>query len=553
MNRPEFGEGLVFLPLGGTGEIGMNLNLYGVDNRWLMLDCGVTFADEHVPGVDLILPDPRFIEARCDALEAIVLTHGHEDHLGAVAHLWPRLRCPIYATPFTAALMRRKLAEAGLADSAPLREIPLGARFVIGPFDVEFVTVTHSILEPNAVVVRTRFGTVVHSGDFKIDPEPLIGETTDRQALEALGREGVAALVCDSTNATRDGVSGSEGALRRSLDALIGQQTGRVAVTTFASNAARIETLVKIAARRGRHAALVGRSLWRIVSAAREAGYLTDLPPLLSDDEAADLPPDKLMLIATGCQGEPRAAMYRIAAGTHPNVSLSPGDTVIFASKIIPGNERAINRLHNRLIASGITLITEKDHFVHVSGHPMRGELTRFHQWLRPAVLVPVHGEPRHLAAHAALARANGIAQAPVIANGDVLRLAPGPAAVIDRVETGRLVIDGRVVLPFDDGVLRARRRLMREGAVFVVLVVDSRGALLAPPRWRAEGVPIDGALAPDDLGDAVARAVAALPRARRRDDGALREAARLCVSRALRRAVNKRPAVNVELVRLDA
>ena len=543
---------LVFVPLGGTGEIGMNLNLYGIDGRWLMLDCGVTFADEHVPGVDLILPDPRFIEERRDGLEAIVLTHGHEDHLGAVAHLWPRLECPVYATPFTVALMRRKLAEAGLRDRVPLHEIPLGARFSLGPFDIEFVTVTHSILEPNAVAVRTRLGTVVHSGDFKIDPEPLIGDVTHRETLEALGNEGVAALVCDSTNATRKGTSGSEGALRRSLDELIGGLTGRVAVTTFASNAARLDTLVKIAHRHGRHVALVGRSLWRIVEAAREAGYLADLPPILSDSEAAWLPPDKVMLIATGCQGEPRAAMYRIASGDHPHVSLSEGDTVIFASKIIPGNERAINRLHNRLIDAGIRLITEKDRFVHVSGHPMRDELTQFHRWLKPDVLVPVHGEPRHLAAHAALGLANGVPQAPVVRNGDVLRIAPGPAEVTGQVETGRLVVDGRATLPFDDEVLRARRRLMREGAIFVALVADRRGNLLAEPRWRAEGVPVGDAFAGRDLGAAIAAALETLPRAKRLDDDALREAARLCVRRLLRRGVAKRPSVGVELIRLE-
>ena len=548
MNPPEF-DGLVFVPLGGAGEIGMNLNLYGLDGRWLILDCGVTFADEHVPGVDLILPDPRFIEERRGGLEAIVLTHGHEDHLGAVAHLWPRLRCPIYATPFTAALMRRKLTEAGLAEKAELREIPLGARFESGPFDVEFVTVTHSILEPNAVVLRTRLGTVVHSGDFKIDPEPLIGDETHRETLEAVGREGVAALVCDSTNATRKGSSGSEGALRRSLDELIGEKTGRVAVTTFASNAARIETLAKIAARHGRHVALVGRSLWRIVEAAREAGYLHDLPPLLSDREVGWLPPEKTLVVATGCQGEPRAAMYRIAAGDHPHVTLDPGDTVIFASKIIPGNERAINRLHNRLIAAGVELVTEKDRFVHVSGHPMRDELTLFHRWLRPRALVPVHGEPRHLAAHAALGRANGVPRAPVVHNGDILRLAPGLAEVVGKAETGRLVLDGRATLPFDTDVLRARRVMMREGAVFVALVVDSRGALMADPRCRVEGIQLDGASA--DLPDKVADAVSAVPRNRRGNDDALRDAARHSIRRTLRRVAAKRPTVSVELIRL--
>ena len=551
MNGSEF-EGLVFVPLGGAGEIGMNLNLYGLDGRWVMLDCGVTFSDERAPGAELIVPDPAFIAERREALEAIVLTHGHEDHLGAVAHLWPRLRCPIYATPFTAALMRRKLAEAGLAETAELREIPLGARFRLGPFDIEFVTVTHSILEPNAVALRTRHGTVLHSGDFKIDPEPLIGDTTHSATLEALGREGVLALVCDSTNATREGVSGSEGDLRRSLDKLIAKKKRRVVVTTFASNAARIETLVKIAARHGRHAALAGRSLWRIVDAAREAGYLADLPPLLSDEEAGYLPPDKLLLIATGCQGEPRAAMSRIAAGDHSHVSLSPGDTVIFASKIIPGNERAIDVLHDRLRAGGVELITEHDDFVHVSGHPNRGELTLFHRWLRPRILVPVHGEPRHLAAHAALGLANGVPSAPKVRNGDVLRLAPGPAAAVARAETGRLALDGKTMLRLDSETLKARRSLMREGAVFVALAVDSRGALLAPPRWRAEGVHIGDAPEAGALDRALAAALASVPRPRRGDDNALRETARRCVRRHLRRTAEKRPAIAVEIMRID-
>ncbi len=551
MSCVEFDNSLVFVPLGGTGEIGMNLNLYGIDGRWVMLDCGVTFANDHLPGVDLILPDPGFIVERRQALEAIVLTHGHEDHLGAVAYLWPQLRCPIYATPFTAALMRRKFADAGLEEEADLREIPLGARFELGPFDIEFVTVTHSILEPNSVIVRTRLGTIVHSGDFKIDPEPLIGDTVHHGVLEAVGHEGVRALICDSTNATRKGVSGSEGALRRSLDELIGARDGRVAVTTFASNGARIETLAKIAARHGRHVVLAGRSLWRNVETAREAGYLTDLPPFVPDTEAGYLPPDKLLLIATGCQGEPRAAMYRIAAGDHPHITLSAGDTVIFSSKIIPGNEPPINRLHNYLIDAGIELITEKDHFVHVSGHAMGDELTCFHRWVRPDILVPVHGEARHLAAHAALGCANGIAQVPVVRNGDVLRLAPGPAAVIERVETGRLVLDGQTLLPFDTDILRTRRRLMREGAVFVVLVVDGRGRLVSAPRWRAEGLHIEDGLADGGLEEALAAAIDSVPRGARSRDEVLGEAARNCVRRALRRTAHKRPSIGVEVVRL--
>jgi ribonuclease J len=541
----------VFVPLGGSGEIGMNLNLYGLDGKWLMLDLGVTFGEENLPGIDLVMPDPHFIEERREDLLAIIVTHAHEDHLGAIPYLWPRLRCPVYATPFAAAVLRRKLREVKLEEKVELREVPLGARFELGPFDLEFISVTHSILEPNAVAIRTRQGTVLHTGDFKVDPDPLVGAPTDVAALSKVGDEGVLAMVCDSTNVLLDGTSGSEGELRANLDTLFADRPGRIVVTTFASNVARIETVAKIAARHGRHLAMVGRSLWRILDAAREAGYLHDIAPPLSDADAGQLPADKVVLLATGCQGEPRAAMSKIATGEHPHVQLDPGDLVIFSSKVIPGNEKAIYRMQNQLAGLGVELLTESEEFVHVSGHPAKDELAQYYGWVRPRVAVPVHGEARHLSEHATFARSLQVPEAVEIRNGAVLRLAPGPAEIVDHVPSGRLALDGSTLIAIDADPLRERRRLMREGAVFLVLVTDDRGDLLAEPRWRAEGVHIGGDGEIADLDDAVMMAVNGLPGGQRRDDEIFRETARLAVRRHIRKTHDKRPTVVVELVRI--
>jgi ribonuclease J len=530
----------------------MNLNLYGLDGKWVALDMGVAFGEDALPGVEVVMADPAFVEARRRDLVGIVLTHAHEDHLGAVPYLWPRLRCPVYATSFTAAVLRRKLAEARLDEErVGLHEVPLGGRLELGPFDLELIGVTHSIPEASSVAIRTRLGTVLHTGDFKIDPEPLVGKETDAEAFRALGDEGVLAMVGDSTNVFRPGESGSEGALRRSLDALVAGRAGRVVVTTFASNVARIETVAKIAARHGRQLALVGRSLWRIFDAAREAGYLLDLPPFVSDGEAGYLAPDKVLVLATGSQGEPRAAMAKIAAGDHPHMTLEAGDVVVFSSKVIPGNERAIFRLHEMLVARGVEVIGEDDHFVHVSGHPSRDELARMYEWVRPQAAVPVHGERRHLVEHVAFARAAQVPHAVLVENGAVVRLAPGPAEIIGHVTSGRLALDGRTLLAADGEILRERRRLMRAGAVFVTLVIDDAGELLAAPRWRSEGVFTDGAMAREEVTDGIRAALKNLSRAQRRDDEAVREAARLVVRRAFRRAYDTRPQISVELVRL--
>jgi ribonuclease J len=544
---------LFFVPLGGTGEIGMNLNVYGYGGDWLILDCGVTFGDDTQPGLEVVMPDPGFIVERRDRLLGIVATHAHEDHIGAIPYLWPQLRCPIWATPFTASLLRAKLIEAGLADRVRINVVPMSGRFTIGPFDLELITLTHSIPEPNAVALRTPVGTVLHTGDWKFDPNPLIGSTSDEAALRRLGDEGVLAMVGDSTNALRPGTSGSEADLRRSLIDLVGRYDARVAVACFASNVARLETIARAAAAHGRDVALVGRSLWRIDKAARENGYLADLPRFLTEDEAGYIPRDRIVLICTGSQGEPRSALARIAHENHPNVVLETGDVVIFSSRIIPGNERSINRLQNALVRLGIEIVTEEDHFVHVSGHPARDELVRMYQMVRPRVAVPVHGEARHLIAHAELAGECQVQQPLVIQNGDMVRLTPSGAAVVDEVPVGRLASDGKGLLPLDGTALKERRRVTFNGSAVATLVLDGQGRFVAPPTISVIGV-VEAAVADTAapfLRGAVERAIEELPAGLRRDDEAVRDAARRVLGRALKERFGKRPLLEIHLVRI--
>lgn len=549
---------LVFLPLGGAGEIGMNLNVYGFgpedERQWIIVDLGVTFGDERTPGVDLIMPDPAFIEERRDELLGIVLTHAHEDHIGAVAHLWPRLRCPVYATPFTATLVRAKLLEAGIESEVPMNIVPLGSRFSLGPFDIELVTLTHSIPEPNALAIRTPLGLVLHTGDWKIDPEPLVGDDMDVTRLTEIGNEGVRAIVCDSTNVFSPGTSGSEADVAKSLVEVIRACPNRVAVTTFASNVARLESIAKAAAACDRHVVLVGRAMFRVVAAARDAGYLADVPPFLTEFDAGYIPRDKVLFICTGSQGEPRAALARIVEDTHPNIALSEGDTVIFSSRIIPGNEASIFDLQNRLAERGIRVITEKDHFVHVSGHPCRDELARMYQWIRPEVAVPVHGEARHLAEHAVLARELQVPEAVVLRNGLMVRLAPGPAEVIDEAPAGRLYLDGEVLIEADEGAVQERRKLAFAGSAFVSLVLDREGKVRGDPQVRLMGLPVEdshGVSFEDRALDAIDEALERLPPKRRGDDDAVAELLRRAVRGALRREWGKKAQVAVVVTRI--
>ncbi len=543
---------LYFLPLGGAGEIGMNLNLFGHDGVWLMVDLGVTFSEAGAPGYDLIMADPDFIVERKEALAGLVLTHAHEDHIGAVPYIWPQLRCPIYATKFTAGLVKGKLAEVGWADQAEIVEVPLSGHFTVGPFDIELITLTHSIPEPNALVIRTPAGTVLHTGDWKFDPDPLVGESYDEAALRALADEGVLAMVCDSTNALVPGVAGSEAEVRANLEVLVSDLTRRVAVTCFATNVARLETACRVAAANGRRVALVGRSMHRIHRAATESGYLTDLPPMIDARDVGYLPRDEVLLLCTGSQGEPRGALWRIARGDHPDVGLEPGDAVIFSSRVIPGNEVGIHALQNALVEEGIEVFTDRDAPIHVSGHPARDELTQMYQWVRPRIAIPVHGEARHMAAQAEIAEACQVPEVLVGENGALMRLAPGPGEITDEVCTGRLVLDGERLLRADSEALRERSRLRYNGAALVTLVLDKKDRLRDAPHITFEGVldPDSELEIAEDLQAALAESVGRQPAGVRRDDEALAEAARVALRRQVFKAIGKKPITRVHVVR---
>ena len=544
-------EDFAFLPLGGTGEIGMNLNLYRYRGKWLAVDCGIGFGGAENPEVEVMMPDPGFIAERRNQLVGLVITHAHEDHIGAVAWLWPQLRCPVFATPFAAAVLRRKLAEVQLLGQVKLHVIPPGGAFDLPPFGLRFLRVAHSIPEAQALVITTPAGVVLHTGDWKLDPEPLVGPPTDEAGFAALGAAGVLAMVCDSTNAMVEGHSGSEADVRRSLSVLIRGLRGRVAVTCIASNVARVESLALAARDAGRDVALVGRSLRNLDAAARACGYLTELPPFLTEDDVADVPDDQLMILITGSQGEQRSALARVALDTHPRVVLGEGDTVIFSSRMIPGNERAIGTVQDNLVRRGVTLMTDVDHLVHVSGHPARDELRRLYRLVKPRYAVPVHGEWRHLAAHAELAREAGAIPV-LVEDGDVLSLAPGRPEVTDSAPVGRLVLDGTRLVPFEGGVMAARRRMLFNGVVVGSVAVDSAGRVRGTPKISAPGL-----FEPEDPESArVAAEFAAglgdLSAAARRDDGSLEEVARAALRRAVGRRLGKRPMVDVHLLRLD-
>ncbi len=436
------GDDLVFVPLGGSGEIGMNLNLYGLDGRWLMVDCGITF-DNSSGRTKIQMPDPGFIAARRDRLDGLVITHVHEDHVGAVAHLWPQLRCPVYCTPFCAEILMRKLGEADLAGRVPVHVMDQGSRFPIGPFEIELVGITHSTVEACCAAIRTRHGTILHTGDWKLDPDPLVGPPTDERRLRAIGEEGVLAVVGDSTNATKEGVSGSEGELREHLRRLCSRFDRRLATACFASNVARVQTLVEIADELGRHPVILGRSMIRNIGAAQRTGYLERIHGRVDPRDMGYLPPERVMLICTGTQGEPGAALSRISTQDHRDAYLERGDGVVFSSKIIPGNEVAIERLHARLRRLGAEVVCEHEELVHVSGHPCREELRTMYGWLQPRILVPVHGEQRHMEAHADLGHELGIPEVVVPRDGTVVHLAPGPARIVASVPVGRLELGG--------------------------------------------------------------------------------------------------------------
>ena len=542
---------LVFLPLGGSNEIGMNLNAYGFGpphaRSWIIVDIGVTFAaEEHLPGVELILPDPGYLEG--ENVLGIVLTHAHEDHIGAIAHLWPRFRVPVWATPFTAALVREKLREKGLEKQVRMHEVPLKHRFQLGPFDIEYVTITHSIPEPNGLAIHTPLGTVLHTGDWKIDPDPLLGETTDVARLREIGEAGVLAMVCDSTNVFSPGESGSESGVREELIKVVAEQTGKVAVACFASNVARMLSGVEAARRSGRTVCLVGRSMVRIAGCARAVGLIDPRTVFVDPAQAGYLPADKVLYLCTGSQGEPRAALSQIAEGRHPHVTLNEGDAVLFSSREIPGNERAIYDLQNRLAVRGVKVVTAGDRPIHVSGHPCRDELAAMYAWARPKIAVPTHGERRHLIEHARLAGELQVPSSVVMQNGAMLRLAPGAAEIIDEVPAGRLYLDGSALVAEVDAAVRDRKFLAEHGVVAVSLVVDAKGRIKSGPDVRARGIAAttDKAYeqALEELADAAEAAFGKLSVADRTDEETAEAAIAKAVRRAAERAFSKRPVV---------
>ncbi|MGB3875399.1 MAG: ribonuclease J [Shinella zoogloeoides] len=549
---------LVFLPLGGVGEIGMNLALYGygpkTNRQWIMVDCGVTFPGPDLPGVDLVLPDIRFLAEERKNLKGIIITHAHEDHYGALNELWPGLNVPVYASPFTAGMLEAKRDFERSRVEIPVTIFKQGDRINLGPFEIEAIGVNHSIPEPMSLAIKTPLGTVVHTGDWKIDLEPSLGPLTDEARFRKLGDEGVLALICDSTNAVRDGISPSEREVSESLTKIIESAEGRVGITTFSSNVGRIRSIAQAAEAAGREVLLLGSSMKRVTEVARDIGLMEGLKPFIAEDEFGYIPRDKVVVILTGSQGEPRAALAKIARDEMRNVAFTAGDTIIFSSRAIPGNEKAINDIKNGLIEQGIHIVTDSEALVHVSGHPRRHELQQMYGWVRPKMVVPVHGEAAHLTAHAELAEQSGIAEVPRVRNGDVLKLAPGVPEVVDHAPFGRIFKDGNLIGDYEEMGIGDRRKLAFVGHVAVSVLLDSRYDFMGDPEVEPFGLPQfddEGEDMGDTLYDAVLGAVESIPRARRKDLEMVREAVRRAVRSTANEIWGKKPVVTVFLTKV--
>lgn len=546
---------ILYLPLGGTGEIGMNLNLYGHKGKWLMVDLGISFADHRLPGVDIVMPDPDFIERRSEDLAGLILTHAHEDHVGAVPHLWPFLRCPIYATPFTSAIVMNKLVEHGLEDEAEVIVIPVGGKVKVGPFDVELLTMTHSIPEPASLVIRTDIGTVFHSGDWKFDSEPLVGEGYDLEGLKALGQENILAMISDSTNVMSEREAGSEASVRQGLTDVIAGCTGRVAVTCFASNVARVESVIRAAEACGRKVILMGRSMHRIYRAARESGYLKDIPPLASEEDFEYLSPREVVILCTGSQGEGRSATARLSRNEFKSVWLDSGDTILFSSRVIPGNETAVYSLQNNFSKIGVGIITDHEAPIHVSGHPSREEVASLYDIVGPRVAIPTHGEPRHLRENAKLAAQCGICQQVIAENGDIIRIIPdGKAEKIDSITAGMLAVEsGRLVETTSD-IIRDRQKMSCNGAVAVTILLDGGGRLMDTPALSLKGLIEEDEEFDifEEVVDNVTGAIKRLRRGERQRDSLVEEVVSVAVRRFFKRQFDKKPVTMVHVFRLE-
>jgi ribonuclease J len=556
INLKEYKDKLLFIPLGGSNEIGINVNLYHYKGKWIMVDCGSGFADDHLPGVDMVVADLSFIEERKKDLLGIVITHAHEDHLGAIQYLWNELDCPIYTTKFTKAFLKAKIAEYSFSDHLKIIEVDPKDRLALGPFSIEMIGLTHSAPEMQALMIRTDAGNILHTGDWKFDPKPIVGEASDQAALKACGDEGVLALVCDSTNVFNKGTSGSEGDVRESLVDIIAGCPKMVVVTTFASNLARLDTIIHAGQKAGRKVALTGRSLHRMFAAAQECGYLTDIKPLIDERSVGNHKREELLIIATGCQGEPMAATSKMAVGSHHSVKLAKNDTVIFSSKIIPGNDKKIFKMFNVFVKQGVEVITEKDHFVHVSGHPAVDELKEMYKLVRPQVCIPVHGEPVHIHEHAKLAKSSGIKEAVEVENGSVVLLDISGSKVIDTVKSGYLAVDGNYLLPDDSQIFKMRRRMRDAGIVVVSLVLDDKFRLVCPPMLSVPGL-LDYVEDRDVIDELKTLVADALRDQRKKSKTNLSvDHIDSCTRRALRRGIkqeiNKTPMIIVNIEEID-
>lgn len=551
INFNDYDDKLLYVPLGGSNEIGMNFNLYRTDGKWLIIDCGIGFADDYLPGVDIVLPKLDALLEFKDDIVGMVLTHAHEDHHGGVAYLWEELECPVYATKFTAAMLKPKLGEAGLKGRVEVNEVKPGEEFKLGPFTLEMIPLAHSIPEMQAIAVATKQGTVIHTGDWKLDPEPLVGPLSDEETFTKYGDKGVLAMVCDSTNVLSEGSSGSESMVRTHLQKVIKECKERAIVTTFASNIARLETIIYAGMAAGRQIGLAGKSLWRVTEAARECGYLKDVPPFLTDRQIMDVPREECMIICTGCQGESRAALPRMARGDHPALRLTPEDTVIYSSKMIPGNEKKISWTMNQLALKGVHTITERDAPIHVSGHPCRDELAEMYKWVRPKIAVPTHGEARHLQEHCDFAKLQGAKETVEACNGAVVLLEEGAAQIVGHVESGYLAMDGNSLIDSNSPIIRSRRKMRDEGMMFVSILLGKEGKLRKPIKLEAPGV-LDSDLDSDLIAE-ICDELTDVIEAQRANESSQRieEVSRATIRRVLNKEVGKKPVIQVHLFRL--
>lgn len=548
---------LYFIPLGGAEQFGVNLNVYGYQGKWLIVDCGMGFADERYPGIDILLPDPKFVEDRKKDVVGMIITHAHEDHIGAVAHLWPRLRCPIYAAPFTAAVLRKKMGENNQCRDAEVIEVEPNAKLGLKPFAVTFTPVTHSVPETASLFIETDVGNIVHSGDWNLDPHPTLGAPTQAEPFKKFGDKGVLAYVGDSTNAEVEGTSGSEGDVEKGLSALFRECPGRIAITIFASNIGRLRSICLAANENGRQVALIGRSLHSMSAAARECGYMKDLPKFVTEDDLGYLPDNKVVMVVTGSQGEARAQLARIARGEHQEISFKHGDTVIFSARPIPGNEREIITVKNNLAASRVRIISPRDtkHCIHVSGHPARDEITQMLQWVKPQSVIAVHGERTMLEAHAALALDLQVPTAIVPNNGSVIRLYPGTPSVIDHIETGLLAVEPGRILDADHQAIVQRRKLQFSGAVHATLVMDKRGELVTDPQISTVGLvdpdKEDGQKFEEEILDEIEDILADMSKGELADDHFVSEEMRIGIRRFVQHKLNIKPKTTIHLVRV--